>query len=118
MNPPIFRAYHKLSRTFIKDGFLTTDNKFLVSAPNELPIPIEGVEIDFFTGKMAENGQPVYQHDEVEIATPNEFGSVTLGTGIIVYNADTMRYTVACDNVDHNQELPTKILRVIGHKHP
>lgn len=116
MNIPLIRAYHRPSNSFITDGFLTLDNKFLIVRPNELPVPLADITIDFFTGRFAESGQPVYQNDIVEIATLNEFGSAFIDQGIVRYEVKNMCYAIVSKNVA-DQPLPTKITRVIGHDH-
>lgn len=118
MNHSLYRAYHAPSGTFLANGALSLNNMFYVFPPNAEPVKMEGVEIDLCTGQVTESGQPVYQNDIVEVATPNEFGSATIRTGTVRYDMHLMAYVIISpEQPAEARALPTKILRVIGHNH-
>jgi hypothetical protein len=114
---PIFRAYHKPSNIFITDGMITSDNKFLRIVAGSIPLPMSNVYIDLFTGHFAESGEPIYQNDIVEIATPNEFGSVLIDKGMVRYDVAGMCFTIISESMKGADRVPTQIVRVIGHSH-
>ncbi len=116
MNPPtIYRAYHKPTGKFVQ-GVLGTDNKFLVGSVLGV-LELTDVHIDFFTGKVAESGQPVYQNDIVELSTPNEFGSFFIDKGVVRYDPTNMCFTIVSEHIKEPGRMPTNILQVIGNNH-
>lgn len=97
---------------------VTADNRFLRIVPAGLPLPLDNVIIDLFTGKFAESGQPVYQNDVVQIATPNEFGSALLDRGVVRYDIEGMCFIIISEMMKGKTErVPTKIVSVIGQNH-
>ena len=116
---PIFRIYHKPSNSFLTNGVLTHNNQYVVTGLTGAIIPLEGVHVDMFTFKLAEDATPIYQNDVVEISTPNEFGSVTLGRGIVRYNSNNLCYIIIAEGTQQipTQPIPTNVVRVIGHNH-
>lgn len=109
-----YRAYYPPTRSFLKEGSLSLDRTFTMSTEDG-GLPLSNVHIDFFTGRYAEDGTPVYNHDVVEIATPNEYGSMTLEKGMINYDPFSMCYFITSSTED--TMMPTQIMKVIGHHH-
>lgn len=113
---PMYRAYHKESKCYV-EGELSTTGQFIPRMP---VIGIMNIVIDLFTGKVAEDGQPVYENDEVEFGTPNEFGSMAIAQGLVKYSTEHMAFLImqAVQPEDANTfPLPTKILKVLGRKY-
>ncbi len=115
---PIIRAYHRPSKQFMPVGLLSLSNDFFSITQQGGLSAMNGIEIDLFTGRFAEDGNPVYLNDRVEVETPNEFGSLTRDTGVIKYDTKKMCYVITASLFKGNETpLPTKILKVTGHAH-
>lgn len=118
VTPPFFRAYSHIVKEFLPYGVLTTANEFFTKDLDGKTVKLEGIEIDFFLGRYCEDGSPVYETDIVEIATPNEFGSVMLDTAVVRFDPEQLTYFLESQTRDSDDmPLPTKIVRVIGHGH-
>lgn len=118
----LIRIWHPSRKEFISDGMLTTDNRFMGvdAAKNIVLEPI--VEVDFFTGRVANDGKPVYQNDLVRAESQNEFGSWRTYEAGVIYDPSNMAY-VLDEKMKDGEELleesvaTTKIIAVLGHLH-
>lgn len=115
-NAPLFRVWSTLDRKFLQNVVVDL-TRHIFDLPSGLMIT--GCEIDLFTGKFADDKQPIYTSDKVEIATLTEFGSAYLEQGIMQYNVNTMQFMVHLEKMvpgEMHME-PTRFLRVLGHTH-
>lgn len=122
INIPFFRVWDCIRKEFVANGMFTIDNRFLTLNENNQMEIAKSVEIDMFTGRLANDQKPVYQNDLVEVESQNEFGSWRKYQAGIVYDISRMSYVL--DEVLKQGEDPreetvatTKILAVIGHIH-
>lgn len=117
MNIPLYRAYDKKTKAFITRGYLNADNVFFDWAL----IARDNIEVDLFTGKVANDGTPIYQNDLVAYDFINEFGSAISFEGIIRYDPHLMRYvlnaTTTKQEAGKSYEGMLNIKKVIGHNH-
>ena len=115
---PLFRAWYQPAAQYVKDGYVTLDNKFMIMANGKL-VPLDFVHIEFFTGiEGVEDHQPVYQNDIVSVGVRNEFGSVTLHQAIVRYYPSRMGFSF--EDVDGKLAdvfVESTILRVLGQHH-
>lgn len=115
--PSLVRAYYVPARIFIKEGYLSMDDRFMVEVNGRLT-PLSDVVIDFFSGRFAKDGTPIYQNDIVQCAVPNEFGSVEIFEGVMRFDALTMRFFIQDegehDTVDVMQGMD--FLKVVGYE--
>jgi hypothetical protein len=115
---PMIRAFHHPTHAFVPLGMLDLQNRFYIRSFEGPIFPLVDVTIDFFTGRFAEDGRPIYQSDRVEMETKNQWGSLFKDTGTVEYDPHLMCYFITSDAYpDQDGPLPTKITRVIGHAH-
>lgn len=115
--PSIYRAFHMPTGKFMSVGALTVDDRFLVSDGPEKLVALEGIRIEFFTGRISNNGQAVYQNDQVKFGVLNEFGSMAIKEGIVRYDNRSMAHYLDIPESTPLGEVhgTISIIEVIGH---
>lgn len=89
-------------------------------SPEGLPVCAKenllNVVINWYTGRKDDHGKKLYESDICKVEVPNEYGSVSIDYGIMVWNNNLGQFMMAIPSVQGGIEVHVRNVTLVGNE--